>query len=162
MTHRHCPLRAASACSSDGVSLSSPQVSSSEDPSVGLVLPISPHYLVAFQSSSRDPTASRSSHMVLSISFPPASTKHCPTKAVVASGGKHLLGDPWGSWLLPLSHSAPRHSCVHAPMATEPPNPCWGVLPFPVAPSGKAGFVAPHPSCANRVWTQRGCPKDAK
>lgn len=64
---------------------------------MGLVSPISLHYLVAFQSSSRDPTASRSSHMVLSISFPPASTKHCPTKAVVASRRKDLLEDPWGN-----------------------------------------------------------------
>lgn len=58
-----------------------------EGPSVGLLPPMSPHYLVAFQSSSRDPTASRSSHMVVSVSFPPVSTKHCPAKAVVASGG---------------------------------------------------------------------------
>lgn len=48
----------------------------------------SPRYLVAFQSSSRDPTASRSSHMVLSTSLPLASTKHCPAKVVVASAGK--------------------------------------------------------------------------
>lgn len=58
-----------------------------EAPSVGPLTPVSPHYLVAFQSSSRDPTASRSSHMVVSVSFPPVSTKHCPVKAVVASGG---------------------------------------------------------------------------
>lgn len=58
-----------------------------ESPSVGLLSPTSPHYLVAFQSSSRDPTASRSSHMVVSVSFPATSTKHCPAKAVVTSGG---------------------------------------------------------------------------
>lgn len=55
-------------------------------PLCGYTALISPHYLVAFQSSLRDPTDSRSSHMVVSVSFPPASTKHCPAKAVVASG----------------------------------------------------------------------------
>lgn len=78
------------------------------------LFPMSPHYLVAFQSSSRDPTASRSSHMVVSVSFPPVSTKHCPAKAAVASGERACWGVQRGCtstcWLPPLPRGPPGHS----------------------------------------------------
>lgn len=108
--------------------------------------PTSTRYLVAFQSSSSDPTASRNSHMVLSVSFPPESTKHCPAKVVVASGGR--LGV--------VSRDGTHACCVHPPpcvlMALHPPNRTGGTCLSLAAPLDKAGSAAPHPLCPDGVW----------
>lgn len=104
-------------------------------------------HLVAFQTSLRDGTSSRRSHVVSSVSFPRRSTKHWPTKAVMESGG--VQGGHRGLRAGGFSHGNLGH-LIPADRQTPP-------APYPGQRDGPACHIA-QMGHLSIVWTDRWAP----